>query len=247
MPAAVIEDALEVSDEEVDIIRATLDRLDENGRRTLWQVLDTVDRVIGNGGGPGRVANVVALAPVDIRAAVAQVAMARWRRSSPTSSPANSAGMELTGRPEFYGFAGRAADHDTWTNTWSWSSFSPDCLAQARATRPIVPLCYRHQTGEPLGITKHWALSDDGDLDVEASFFPTRRAQLAAKFARQGDLRGLSLGVRATRSSWSFVSPAEWEPRTLSLDLGRFDLVEICELSLTPSARQPAAKVRAVW
>ena len=239
MAASVVESPLEVDDEEVELVRQALDHLDDMDRRTLWQCLDLIDRIAASGGGADRLSNAVYLAPEPVRPVVVKFAALRLRQgqlgpSAPERAP------RLTphhGRTLNY-LTGRAADHDSWTHRWTWSSFSPEAFDRTahRYAEHVVPLLYRH-TGDPLGLTRTWWRSDDGDLDVEATFLPVARAQQAAAAAKDGLLCGLSIGMRPVHSDWSYLSPREWEPRTLSLDMARHHDVVIEELSIAPYRR----------
>ncbi len=80
----------------------------------------------------------------------------------------------------------------------------------------------------------------------EASLLPTARAQTAARYTRDGLLSGLSVGVRPVATDWSHLSPSEWEPCTLSLDLAGHHDLEVVEISLTDTPAQQGCQVRTV-
>jgi hypothetical protein len=76
---------------------------------------------------------------------------------------------------------------------------------------------------------------------------PDSRSQWAGRFIRSGDMRGLSPGFAVRVSSWTMLSPGEWEPALGRLDLCRRHRVELSEVSLTPTPAQPGSLVRAWW
>jgi hypothetical protein len=242
-----------VSDEEVDLVRAALHRVPESDRRVLWQCLALIERTVSGDGSDAqrwdRTSNAINLAPQHLRALVAEVASIRFRHGSNDRPLMKLPPLPPTLRTTI---VGRAADADVWTRTWIWHSFCADALADLADRRGDphypVPVLYRHG-GEPLGLTKRFALNDNGTgLDVEAMLFPTRRAQAAGRYISDGLLRGLSPGVRVIDDTWTFQSPDEWEPRTGHVDIQRWVRTEVAELSLTPRAVQAGhARVRAWW
>jgi phage head maturation protease len=251
MPAAVIDHEADITDQEAELVRQALERLDDSDRATLWQCLSFVDRLLLRGRDDRALDDAVALAPVAVRAIVASVVDLRRRRRQQAKQILADTNGPYLGGPKLSTIVGRAASHDTWvSNGWTWSSFAPEAfgdLATGRRRHQPVVLLYRH-AGEPVGLTSEWSMSDDGDLDVECMVLPTPRAQAAAKYVQAGLLNGLSVGARPVDQSWSYVSPRQWEPRRGEMDLCRQRRTEIAEVSLTPAAAQSGiARVRAVW
>jgi hypothetical protein len=97
VPAAVIDRASDVTDQEADIVRTALDRLGEGDRRSLWACLETVDNVIASGGAPHRIYNVIALTPYDVRPTVAGVAALRLQRDTVDQRPRDDQRQQTSG------------------------------------------------------------------------------------------------------------------------------------------------------
>jgi phage head maturation protease len=252
VPAAVIDHEADITDQEADLVRQALERLDDADRSCLWQALAVVDRMLMNGRDDNALDGAVVLAPARVRHIVAAVVdLRRRRRQQARQVLADEQDGPYLGGPKLTTIVGRAASHDTWTsNGWTWSSFAPEAfgdLATGRRRHSPVSVLYRHG-GAPIGLTSSWSLSDDGDLDVECMLLPTARAQMVGKYAQAGVLGGLSVGTRPVDDSWCYVSPRQWEPRRGDLDLCTHRRTDIAEVSLTPTAAQSGiARVRGVW
>jgi phage head maturation protease len=253
--ADVLDITLDVNEQESEIIRAALHRMSDTQRSTLWQLLDLVERTMVRGW--QHVLAAIALAPVGIvRDTVQHVARLRYARRTP--DPANVTRREIRNRAPYpppdatTTVVGRAADPDVWTATWAWSSFAPEALDRladwARRDHRPVQVLYRHQPGTAIGLTRHWERCADGGLDVEFTLLPTRRANYAHQCIREGTLRGLSLGTRTNRATWTHCAPSEWQPELGRLDLCRLHEIDINEVSLTPMpAQHRHTEVRISW
>jgi hypothetical protein len=248
MTAAVIDAPTIITEPEAELIRSALERLGDDDRRSMWSVLELIDRQIDAGASIDRLERAVALAPHEVRATVARVAALRLERLRPERTGSSVWHPLPAGHRPLTTIVGRCTEHDVWTSTgWKWASFAPEALEPLGYRRhdPVAVL-YRH-AGPPIGITRRLTLTENRDLDLEAMLLPEARSQWAARFVRSGELRGLSPGVTVRHSEWTFLSPREWEPSEGRLDLCRRHRVDLEEVSLTPTPAQPACTVRAWW
>lgn len=106
-------------------------------------------------------------------------------------------------------------------------------LKESGPTRPLL-LFHDDQTW-PIGSSLEWDSVDDDGLWGTWRLDDAAEAQRAARMAKEGHLKGLSIGYMPILSSWEHSGAEEWDPN----DISTLDIVErvearLGEVSLVP-------------